>query len=389
VQGRADAGRPFDAIVHRASDLLVVELEPATDAAQGDFRAYGADTHHAMMRLQSSGSLAELLDDTVSVVRSIAGYDRVMVYRFDEDSHGQVVAEDRAPALEPFLGLHYPASDIPAQARRLYVLNPLRIIPDIAYRRAELIWAPDLASRGPLDLTFSTLRSVSPIHVEYLRNMGVAASMSVSIVHDGKLWGLIACHHYTPRFVPYATRMTCELIGHMLSTLIQSWRLREEADQREAVGARRVRLLSRLTTAEHLATGLGEDPDDLLGVVDASGAAVLEDGRFAAVGTCPPEVAVRAFCAWLAREGHEFLLDPRPHRRPSERPLVGARRRWRGRAGPPRHRAQRGSVVSPCRGEDRQLGGQPGEGLRRGAERPAPLAARVVRALEADRQGPQ
>lgn len=301
-------GRTFDAIVHRSGELLILELEPIDLVGQRDARDYGADTHRALIKLQGTGSLDELLGSAAEAVRSITGYDRVMIYRFLEDGHGKVVAEDRLDSLEPFLGLHYPASDIPAQARRMYALNWLRIIADVDYRPAPLVPAPGAERDPPVDLTHSTLRSVSPIHIEYLRNMGVAASMSVSLVHDGALWGLIACHHYEgPRFVPYATRMTCELLGRMLSTLILGWERKDEAERQRLIGERRVRLLERLNRADYLAAGLVEDREDLLAVVGASGAAILEDGRFTGVGACPPELAVRAFAGWMASGRHELL----------------------------------------------------------------------------------
>ena len=298
------AGRKLDAVVHRSGDQVVVELEPA---GLPTYRDYGADTHEALMQLQAADSLPELLEEAVRIVRRITGYDRVMVYRFDQDGHGQVVAEDRLASLEPFLGLHYPASDIPAQARRLYVANPLRIIADIGYRPAGLIAAPGTAATGPLDMTYSTLRSVSPIHIEYLRNMGVGASMSVSLVHGDKLWGLIACHHYAPKLVPYPVRMTCELVGQMLATLVLSLQRSEEAARQELLNERRTRLLERLARADYVAVGLTEMADDFLGLVDAAGAAIIEDGRCTRAGRCPPEEDVRAFVAWMAANRHDMI----------------------------------------------------------------------------------
>jgi two-component system, chemotaxis family, sensor kinase Cph1 len=303
--------RRFDMIVHRSDDLLLLEMEPTDLVPQGSYRDHGADTHQAMVRLQGADSLGELLQTAAEVVRWVTGYDRVMIYRFDDDGHGQVVAEDRPPSLEPFLGLHYPASDIPAQARRLYLLNWLRIITDVDYQRAELLAAPERAPDGPLDLTHSTLRSVSPIHIEYLKNMGVRASMSVSLVLDGKLWGLIACHHYTPRFVPYSVRMACELLGRMLSTLILAGQRKDDAAVAAALGQLRVHLVENLAKAEYIAAGLRASPDDLLGLVGASGAAILEEGRFTAVGDCPTEQVVRAFAAWVAEGQHEVLASAR------------------------------------------------------------------------------
>jgi light-regulated signal transduction histidine kinase (bacteriophytochrome) len=316
-------GRSFDAILHRSGPYLVVELEPHALAGESTYRDYGTDTHQALLRLQGADSLADLLDAAVGEVRRVTGYDRVMVYRFDVDQHGEVVAEERRADLEPFLGLHYPASDIPAQARRLYVANPIRIIADVAYRPAALVSAPDVADAAPLDLTHATLRSVSPIHVEYLRNMGVAASMSVSLLQDGGLWGLIACHHYAPKLVPYSVRMTCELVGQTLATLIQAWERREEAAVREAIGARKLRVLERLARADYLAAGLLEAPADLLDMVGADGAAMLEDGRCTRVGTAPPEHAIRAFAAWMASRGDESIVTHQLARDFPDAPALG------------------------------------------------------------------
>ena len=296
----------LDAIVHRSGELVVVELEPA---GLPTYRDYGADTHEALMQLQAADSLPELLEEAVQIVRRVTGYDRVMIYRFDQDGHGQVVAEDRLASLEPFLGLHYPASDIPAQARRLYVANPLRSIADIGYRPAGLLAAPGAPPRGPLDMTHSTLRSVSPIHVEYLRNMAVGASMSVSLVHGDKLWGLIACHHYGAKLVPYPVRMTCELVGQMLSTLILSLQRSEELRKQELLTERRARLLERLSRADYVAVGLTEMADDFLGLVDASGAAIIEDGRCTRAGRCPSEADVRAFVDWMAAGKHDTIAS--------------------------------------------------------------------------------
>jgi two-component system, chemotaxis family, sensor kinase Cph1 len=252
-------GRKFDAIVHRSNHGLVVELEPTDLVPQGTYRDYGADTHQAMMRIQGAESLAALLQRAAEVVRWVTGYDRVMVYRFSEEGHGQVVAAEREPSLEPFLGLHYPASDIPAQARRLHVLNWLRTIVDVDYRPAQLLQAPGALDETPLDLTYSALRS--------------------------------------------------ELLGQMLSTLILSWRLKEEALRKEAIGARRVRLMERLTRADYIASGLTEAPDDLFALMGASGAAIIEDGRCTRVGQCPSEELLRAFAAWMAEQKHEVFAS--------------------------------------------------------------------------------
>lgn len=185
--------------------------------------------------MQQAPNVQALCEQCARHVRRISGFDRVMVYRFDSEWNGQVIAEEKCDDLEPFLGLHYPASDVPQQARDLYTKNWLRFITDRDYRPAAIV--PDAGPEAdePLDLSYSVMRSVSPIHLDYLRNMGVRGSMSVSLVRNGRLWGLIACHHYTPRFVPYDVRTACELLGQVMSLSIADAEHRELRDYRDAM----------------------------------------------------------------------------------------------------------------------------------------------------------
>src|SRR5690606_36463889 len=172
--------RHFDGILHRVdSDVVVVELEPMrTEVAAIDLpRALRL----SLIDVQLARSLSELCTGVVRAVRRLTGFERVMLYRFDADGHGSVDAEIKEPQLEPYLGLHYPASDIPRQARALYLKNWLRIIPNARYTPARLVPAARPDTGGPLDLSFAVLRSVSPIHLEYLANMGIHASMSISL----------------------------------------------------------------------------------------------------------------------------------------------------------------------------------------------------------------
>ncbi len=174
-------------------------------------------TQGAVTSLRCASSAAEAYRICVGRIREIAGFDRVMIYRFDDEWNGAVIAEAMRPDLEPFLGLHYPASDIPKQARELYAQNWLRFIADRDYVPVSIFPPSGPTAISPLDLSHSVLRSVSPIHLEYLRNMGVGASMSISLLKGDRLWGLVACHHYSPRYVPYDVRTACELLGQVMS----------------------------------------------------------------------------------------------------------------------------------------------------------------------------
>ena len=240
-------GRCFDVVVHAHNQHVICEFERREQSAE-ERAAFAQKAYRSMGSLKRQPSIERLMEEAVAQIRAMTGFDRVMGYRFRHDDSGDVVAESLRDDLEPYLGRRYPASDIPAQARRLYVLNTLRLIADVTYQPVPLL-AGDAAS-PPLDLSHSVLRSVSPIHVEYLRNLGVAASMSVSIVVGARLWGMIACHHMAPLQVPYAVRLACDVLAQLLASTVQSL----DAKAREASVARaawlRTELIGRVATGE-------------------------------------------------------------------------------------------------------------------------------------------
>ena len=209
-------GALFDTALHVSGRTIVIEFEPHVAAGYDHSLAI---LRPMMARLEHARDPARLCEVAARQLKALLGFDRVMVYRFHPDDTGEVIAEAREMRLESFFGLHYPASDIPPQARKLYLTNLLRIISDIGDQTVAIV--PTVSPAGtPLDLSQSTLRGVSPIHIEYLRNMGVTASMSISIVVRGKLWGLFACHHYSgPRVVPYSLRTFTETIGGRIHAL--------------------------------------------------------------------------------------------------------------------------------------------------------------------------
>ena len=325
---------PVDALLHRVarggggpgaaglpSSSLVVELEPAHGPRPFSFPNTYQAVRGTIGELNRASSLQELYDITAQAVRTLTGFDRVMVYRYDAEYNGEVVAEAKAPELNSFLGLHYPASDIPAQARALYEKNWIRLISDVDYTPSPLRRPDRLAAEPPLDLTFSTLRSVSPIHVEYLKNMGVRASMSISLLRDDELWGLIACHHYTgPHAPPYATRAAAEFLGSTLSL-----RLVDRAEEDEVHRALRVRsTLAWLTAAtldedRPLADTLLGSPS-LLDLLSADGVAVHLQGRRGAAGAALPDGVADRIAAWAAALGEDVVATdalPRAARGPA------------------------------------------------------------------------
>ena len=316
-------GTAYDLSVHRTPEGLLLEGEP-TQAIELDTLSRRGPVRRALAALDRVQGVAGLLDEVVRQVRALTGYDRVMVYRFDADGSGEVVAEARRDADEPFLGLRYPATDVPEQARTLYVLNRIRVLGDV-----DAAPVPVDGVAEPLDLRYAALRAVSPVHLEYLRNMGVQATMSVSIVQDGALWGLIACHHHRPFVPPPRVRSAVDLVGQVLAMQLES-RIRSDAsaaasERLEAV----VRITERAVGADLLSDALAVGEPSLLDVVPAEGAAIVLDERVMTLGTTPPADSLETLLRALGETVGGALLataectDDLPDAAPSIAPLAG------------------------------------------------------------------
>lgn len=310
-------GQRFDLVVHRSGPLLVTEFEQRP-AGDDDVAAFALRAHRAMDRLKRQSQVDALLALAVRVMRELAGFDRVMAYRFRDDDSGEVVAEDRHEALEPFAGRRYPASDIPAQARRLYLLNTLRLIADVHAQPVPVLGA-DLQA-GALDMSHGVLRSVSPIHIEYLRNMGVGASMSISIVINGRLWGMLACHHRSARRVPYAVRMACDVLAQVLAANVQTLLAREQAEWAEEGAQLRSRLVQGMLHAENTVGGLAALAEPLTKAFNCEAMLLAEEARLFVHGSLPHGQA-QALLQWVQAQpmaGSELLaVQDLPHRAPA------------------------------------------------------------------------
>ncbi|RZJ37871.1 MAG: GAF domain-containing protein, partial [Brevundimonas sp.] len=277
-----DDRQAFDVAIHFSGGQVVIEAEPAS----GEHGDASGIVRSMIARLDQAQDFASFYREGARQVRALIGFDRVMVYRFGADGSGEVVAEAVRAGIGKFMGLHYPATDIPAQARELYRRNLLRIIADVNATPVPI--APQRDETGqPLDLSLSVLRSVSPIHIEYLKNMGVDASLSISIIVDGKLWGLFACHHYSPRCPTFERRSVAELFAQMFSMRLES---RERQDTVEY--ERRARDVSdQLLGAVASDETLLQDPDwlgDILThAIPADGVGVWLSGKHAFSGATP------------------------------------------------------------------------------------------------------
>jgi len=292
-----DQGGPlFDLALHLSGATVVLEFERHTP---GDYEHNVASLRPMMARLERLRDPARLCDAAAQQVKAMLGFDRVMVYRFHEDDSGEVFAEAREPRLESFFGLRYPPDDIPPQARALYLRNILRIISDVADPTVPM--EPTLSPSGePLDLSHSTLRSVSPIHIEYLRNMGVTASLSISIIVRGKLWGLFACHHYSgPHVLPYSLRSAAELFAQLFALQLDQVLSDELRAQARKAQDLHDRMMAQLADSSSLI----EHFDAMLALIDGviahDGASAFVDGQYVSRGRAPDAAAFAELLPWL------------------------------------------------------------------------------------------
>lgn len=301
----------FEGLLHRHQGVLILELEIHVKNFQPRNVA-GVNTHLGRMlqRLQAATTLQALYDISVKEIQAMTGYDRVLIYRFEEEGHGQVIAEASDPSMEVFNGLFFPASDIPEQARELYRTNWLRIIPNADYQPVPLVPKLRPDTQTPLDLSFATLRSVSPIHCQYMKNMGVLSSMSISLLKGDKLWGLISCGNRQPLHVPHELRMACQTIGQVLSLQISAMETLELTRQREE----KVEALARLNQAmvdspQNVFDGLAQQPATLMALVNAGGIAIIEDKQLHRYGNCPEPEEIRALHKWLQARGEPVFAS--------------------------------------------------------------------------------
>ena len=301
------------ALVHTGGEVILLELSPHrhsgdTSAAISDSAALYARLQQGVSRFQQVDSPEAVANIVVETVQAITGLNRVMVYKFGHDYSGAVMAEvvrETEPEEERFLGLRFPATDIPAQARQLYLQNWLRIIPDVAYAPVPLVPERHPHHQRPTDLGAAALRSVSPMHVDYLQNMGVQASMSISLIVEDRLWGLIACHHPKPHYLDYETRQACEFLGQLASVeLFRQQTLIEKRYQAQVLAIQQQirQTISQLQPAHAIESVLIRYQRDLLTLVQASGAVIALGSQMTTIGETPPPERIRPMLDWLIEQ---------------------------------------------------------------------------------------
>jgi light-regulated signal transduction histidine kinase (bacteriophytochrome) len=289
--GRTD----LHATAQRAGDALIVEIEAAPENGYRSASLLWQMSLDATA-IQQAGELRDACEVAAASIARQVGFDRVMVYQFLPDGSGKVIAECLSGSLGSFLNQHFPASDIPAQARALYQRNLIRVIPDVSYTPSPLV--PSDSEGAPLDMSDCTLRSVSPLHVQYLKNMEVGASLSVSLIQDGALWGLIACHHPTPQLVSYEAREACKQLGILLSLQLQhlsAFRHAQKVDRLASSRDALISLLSRLGVQDELPKRLPHAAH----LIDSDGFIFSSGDRLAIVGSAPSPERCRELLEWI------------------------------------------------------------------------------------------
>jgi len=289
-------GNSFNLIMSQTGDYYLLEFEPNDTDIEFDIQKTIGKSVSEML---AGKQLKQLLDNAAQQIKNLIEYDRIMIYRFLEDGHGEVIAEVKEDHLEPFVGLHYPASDIPKQARELYKINLTRIISDVNTEASPIITLSTNGDAQPLDLSHSVLRAVSPIHIQYLKNMGVASSFSISLIYRDELWGLIACHNYTRRFINFKAREASKLIGQIISSALE-YKQDEEISVKNADYKAAYNTLSLiLRNGENVAFAISGHNTTILDMADASGAVIVYEGKITQLGETPNTEQLQALVSWL------------------------------------------------------------------------------------------
>ena len=301
-------GRRLNISAHFSESSLIIDLEPLHEV-QDPF-IFQRQLASILHKFQAADSVEKLSEVAVSFTRNMFGYDRVMIYRFDEEWNGEVIAEAREEEMEPWLGLHYPATDIPEQSRKLFLKHRVRMITDVAYKPVPIVPEISPLSNKPLDLSRSALRAVSPIHIEYLENMKVGASLSAAIIVKGKLWGLIACHNKTAKYLDYYQRESCRFLAQMFSTELT---LRETSDtlkRSELSDNLRRQLVNQMRYHRNLITALCHDTVKFTDLLSCGGGAIYFKGSWELLGNTPSKEQLQSLLFnFLKQQPKSLYMD--------------------------------------------------------------------------------
>lgn len=309
----AGATNGVNIFAHRCGGVLILEIETIADPPKEPTTHLYSDVRETIAMLEGAQGLQTFFNLAVERIRVFTGYDRVLAYKFSDDGSGHVMAEAIPEGLEPYLGLHYPASDIPAPARRLFGASWLRHLPDVNYAPVALVSNSAAGPAAPIDMSYAILRSVSVMYSGYLKNMGVHSTMVMPLMKQGQLWGLIsAMHHSGPRHVPYEARMAAEFLSHMLSLLMSG---KEDADgyeERLRMTGVADQLVETLCRNPDLHASLGSaDQPNLMSLIPSQGAAIAAQRSISLVGHTPSESEITALVDWLSKMNQPIFCTER------------------------------------------------------------------------------
>lgn len=305
-----DSIAPLDVSIHTTQGVMILEFEPTGQSSNSNDKNIFLLVKAAVSSMQTAGCLRDFCQNVAREVRSITGLDRVMVYRFHADHHGEVFAENKRDDLSGWLGLHYPESDIPQPTRDIFKRIWIRPLPNAAGPLVEIVPLANPDTGQPLNMMHCALRGASVMYTEYLANMGVAASLTMPILVDGELWGLIACHHYTPTHFSHQVRSACELLAQVASLQLKAVEHNEQLSYRLKLDTVHQQLIRKAALEGDL-MALSDSEPSLLDAMDAQGAALFHLDRWWCAGQTPTETQLNALALWLDKRP-EFDFSTRP-----------------------------------------------------------------------------
>lgn len=294
------SGKPFLVLVHEQEGMLILEMEAQSQSASDNsFITIYQQLKYAMEAINDAPDVEGACKVAARQLKELSGYDKVMVYRFDKDWNGTVIAEELEPGMESYMGLTFPASDIPRQARAMYLKNPYRLIPNRDYVPVSLYPVINPITNAFTDLSGCNLRSVPAVHLEYMKNMQIMTSMSCRILKDGQLWGLFSCHHRTPYYLPYEGRALFELLSDIIAARIASLYYKAQTGVYTRLHDIHARLVEQVYNDNNLLKGLLTEETSVLQLLGATGAVMVSDRQMETVGIVPEKHALKDLLLWL------------------------------------------------------------------------------------------
>lgn len=307
--------KPFSALMLPQEDYLLMELERSTPSPEESFVRLYQHIKYITSILKQAGTQQEIALRAAEELKAFTGFDRVLVYQFDPQWNGIVIGQAKEDDMDDYMGLRFPASDVPKQARDLYFKNPYRLIPTRDYTPVRLIPIVNPLTQRFTDLSDSNLRSVARVHLEYLGNLKVTASMSLPIIIENNLWGLISCHHKTAKHPGYEMRSAMELLSGILSAQLEVKQREENMARRVRLRSIHVKLVEQLYTTPHFADGVLEGESSIKDLLSLTGAAVMYEGHLWVSGATPSDQEIKELSSWLRRNKGSglFATDTLPH----------------------------------------------------------------------------